>query len=991
MAKVKVIYLLNLLDNNVKPISSDIEGDTLIECMFKFTKINKLQHELYNTELLVHVNNFLIHVDDWKKTQVYDNDIIEIKPVVGVTVSAALGVSLFAGYAIGIVGGMALMGAAMYATNRYIKRLIPDLEVPDYDYDKDTGNYSWTGAVTKAQEGIPIPIIYGEHCTGGNVLSENLYYINGETALNVLLGLGEATLNAADTATANFCVNEKSCTEIDNFTNLFSSIFFPNGISTSYFDGSNAIPIVDITEVSQLGMTLDQNEGWTAFFDPRIAFEQYCQELSEDYWDGPSDWSYFYSSGSAIHWGQNFYPDNTEYLTYNWGTDVIHSVLTRSNINLNFTISGCKAIILLRYSYVYTNDDGSHLQGERYAGTDSSSWGEYGSTYRYWTSAYAIWHRWPWAYYAGKEDEWPWGDYNDDWDHSSVRFAEFTSDRSLQQIGYNGTGGGWSDPWGEPYREYPGLYVMEGMSGWSKDTPFKSGSKRLYEDAQRNISMAFACPSDLPEDASVKIEVIRIDDWPFSLSLENSSEAAQNTSGYNQLSMVYLMFSSATEFLSGSVPTFKIPVQGINHIRTWYLNNGSLVYSGKSYSKNPVWCLIDLLTHRRYGFGEYLSIDNIDLTTAAITAKKCELLGYELNIILDSSVSLEDALEAILEVFHGFITIGFDGKIKILMDYKELAPIQCFSRSDIVAGSLVSSFTSLKNNPNALELRFTDYLDKYKLRVLYLDTNNLYQDSDAWQAWSGSSTIDQVRMQTVNIRGTTNFEHTVRLGYYKLAKCIRGSQVVSFKARPSAIACQPGELISLQDILVNSELGGRLMDLEVNGNTGQLILYLDQPITIDSSHTWKIYSTLIGDTSGLGTNDSSSGNVSYFALELHDLPLTNSTTITIGLADIEGAGLNGPAFYSAIAPTEDADIFKLKPNYNINYIIGYDTTSSSIGNFIYDEYGYPTYYYDDEVNIIHGTCLRITEMKYEPDENCYEITGLVYDPSIYPNPMLVAS
>jgi predicted phage tail protein len=69
--------------------------------------------------------------------------------------------------------------------------------------DQSSPTYGWDGIQTTQEVGTPIPVIYGEHKVGGNIINSYIRYDGDNNYLNVLIALGEGEIESIDTVTIN--------------------------------------------------------------------------------------------------------------------------------------------------------------------------------------------------------------------------------------------------------------------------------------------------------------------------------------------------------------------------------------------------------------------------------------------------------------------------------------------------------------------------------------------------------------------------------------------------------------------------------------------------------------------------------------------------------------------------------------------------------------------------------------------------------------------
>ena len=80
--------------------------------------------------------------------------------------------------------------------------------------DESSPTYGWDGVVTTQDIGIPVPIIYGEHKVGGNIINAFISTDGDKNYLNVLLALGEGEIEDID----DIEINDNPIANFDGIT-----------------------------------------------------------------------------------------------------------------------------------------------------------------------------------------------------------------------------------------------------------------------------------------------------------------------------------------------------------------------------------------------------------------------------------------------------------------------------------------------------------------------------------------------------------------------------------------------------------------------------------------------------------------------------------------------------------------------------------------------------------------------------------------------------
>jgi predicted phage tail protein len=322
----------------------------------------------------------------------------------------------------------------------------------------------------------------------------------------------------------------------------------------------------------------------------------------------------------------------------------------------------------------------------------------------------------------------------------------------------------------------------------------------------------------------------------------------------------------ATDQLSGGIPNITADVRGIkvsvprimysgaevaweeyywdpiNSQYKRFADDAVCTWDGTTFitlwSANPIWCLKDLLINKRYGLGEYIDSTMISSADFLSMSRYCEekvLNGagayekrYQLNIVLDGTSSALDMIMQICNTFNG-LAFYSNGTISVKIDKKD-TPTQLFSMGNIIKDSFSQSWKSLKEIPNIIE-------------VQYLDKNKGYaQETIAISDETAIAAGDPIRKQQARVFATSA-SYATRLGRFMLWQAKYINRAISFKASIDAITCQAGDLISVSHDLPLWGVSGRVH----TGSTTSLVK-LDRSVTIEAGKTYKLRVRLNSDT-----------------------------------------------------------------------------------------------------------------------------------------------
>ncbi len=206
--------MANITFRNVLEESSKftcINKKSLIGAAYEFATFSDedIYHSIMSQKVVLFLNGKYIPIDDWYYTKLKDYDEVIITPELGKDnlggfLKIVVGAILVAG-ALTIGGPVASWGlwtkiAFSAGTSLVFGGLSDLLFKPDLPTlsgaggDKSTQTYNWSGIKTMANPDSPIPVIYGTHNVGGNLISLFTEASGDDSYLNMLIALGEGEI-----------------------------------------------------------------------------------------------------------------------------------------------------------------------------------------------------------------------------------------------------------------------------------------------------------------------------------------------------------------------------------------------------------------------------------------------------------------------------------------------------------------------------------------------------------------------------------------------------------------------------------------------------------------------------------------------------------------------------------------------------------------------------------------------------------------------------
>lgn len=237
----------------------------------------------------------------------------------------------------------------------------------------------------------------------------------------------------------------------------------------------------------------------------------------------------------------------------------------------------------------------------------------------------------------------------------------------------------------------------------------------------------------------------------------------------------YSLTLDAEKLKTSGTPTMTAIVKG-RHVRVW---TGSRWVT--KYSNNPVWCTLDFLTNKRFGFGvkdKFIDFDS--LKEAAEYAD--ELVNgekrFELDFVIDAKSSALDILNEMLSTFRAFL-IYSNGQLKLKIDKPEIATQSFTYDEHIIAESFVRSRTSRKDRYESVIVEYTDPDENFEtIGARFLDKS-----------------VPGETIKTITLNGVNRFSQAGREARYYQKKSKFCIEIINFKAGINSVEAEVGDKV----------------------------------------------------------------------------------------------------------------------------------------------------------------------------------------------------
>lgn len=321
---------------------------------------------------------------------------------------------------------------------------------------------------------------------------------------------------------------------------------------------------------------------------------------------------------------------------------------------------------------------------------------------------------------------------------------------------------------------------------------------------------------DLPEPGPWQVKLVRTTPDSKTNTLQNDTTVA----GYTEIiyaklrypySALVAMSFDAQQF--GSIPARGFEIKGLLVKVPSNFDPVKRTYSGfwdgtwkTAWTNDPAWCYLDVLTHPRYGLGQYVKIDNVDVGALyEISKYSSELVSdgkgglehrFSCNAYIQTRQEAYTLLKSMTSMFRAMVF--WSGSMVTVSQDRPQPVVRLITNANVVDGEF--SYISSKKNTRytAAYVAYNNPDDSYKIDRVYVeDTDGILEyglietDMTAW--------------------GCTSRAQAIRLGRWALYSNLYETDMVVFTVSLEGLRFMPGSIISVNDQMRRgTDDGGRL-------------------------------------------------------------------------------------------------------------------------------------------------------------------------------------
>lgn len=389
---------------------------------------------------------------------------------------------------------------------------------------------------------------------------------------------------------------------------------------------------------------------------------------------------------------------------------------------------------------------------------------------------------------------------------------------------------------------------------------------------------------DLPELAQWEIELERLttNDGPQTVStstwqavVEGFSIVADSIISYPNLALLSVELL-ATERLQSTTPTITVPVRGrpVSHwtsLSGWegphFFETATSIWWGR----DPAWILADFLTNTRYGLGNYISVDDLDLDSFEqwslwnqVQVDDGESGTHERNFFDGVIDAREDAWSIVMAICRvgNAVPVVTGNKIRVKFEHPDDLPagfgrpsVQLFTRANMT--DFQATWTDNSQRPNILDMQILNEDEDYEQDLISIEDPDAFGLNKPWLLQA-----EFVRRQTVKLLpGVTRPQHARRIGHFMHATNRLLFLACEFTVGIDSLAAEVGDRISVETDVA------KFFDSDTDGprtttaEAGKLFVKLDTEVVLAPATSYEVF--IKEDSGDIVTNPVTSAAGTY--------------------------------------------------------------------------------------------------------------------------------
>lgn len=243
-----------------------------------------------------------------------------------------------------------------------------------------------------------------------------------------------------------------------------------------------------------------------------------------------------------------------------------------------------------------------------------------------------------------------------------------------------------------------------------------------------------------------------------------------------------------------------------------------------AYTNNPAWCVLDLLTHPRYGLGQRIGISDVDKWALYAISQYCDQMvpdgfgGTEPRMTCNAWLTTQRKAYDVLADFCSVMRCMpvWNGQKMTFVQDRPADKAWTYTNSNVVGGQFKYSFSALKDRHNAVEVRYVDPMNGWK-------TSTELVEDHASQTRYGRNLLK------MDAFGCTSRGQAHRMGLWAIQTELLETQSVDFSVGAEGLRHTVGDVFEICDSdYAGASIGGRIVAVDIPARS----LTLDREVEI---------------------------------------------------------------------------------------------------------------------------------------------------------------
>ena len=296
----------------------------------------------------------------------------------------------------------------------------------------------------------------------------------------------------------------------------------------------------------------------------------------------------------------------------------------------------------------------------------------------------------------------------------------------------------------------------------------------------------------------------------------------------------YIGLRVSAKSVSNKIPVRSYHIKGIKiQVPTNY-DPIACTYTGQwdgnfktAWSDNPAWILYDLLTNNRYGCGQWIKEEDIDIYSFYDAGVYNDELvpngkgGLERRFTFNGIINnQDDAIKTLSLIAGSFNAVLLqEGRLYRVQQDRPSSPVAILTNANVIDGSFVYAGSPHQSRHTVVNVTYQDKTNKYKEQIATVEAA-----PSELERYNGINKID------IKAIGAVTESQAMRAGKWHIETELNQKETVSFSMSFNGFDLRIGDVVKIADRNIKTlDYSGRILD--VASDTNAITVTLDRAVT----------------------------------------------------------------------------------------------------------------------------------------------------------------